>query len=229
LYDNTSSSSIGTAAAGSHPPEGAGYPPCEWVTDDVTLSSNTTVEDFAFGIALKDWGEQGYHPQSALGVGRNSSILNSLKQAGQIASRSWSMFWGLEGATADTQMDGIFVMGGYDRAKTSGPNYTSSLSYTNANCLTGMVVTISDITLNLANGSSASLFGGVNSAAVTACIDPDYPTLMAIPYDPYFTNFETITDTFITDRAFGINYYGMLYDEDTKPYDNLLSFFPISV
>lgn len=92
-----------------------------------------------------------------------------------------------------------------------------------------MVVTISDITLNLANGSSASLFGGVNSAAVTACIDPDYPTLMAIPYDPYFTNFETITDTFITDRAFGINYYGMLYDEDTKPYDNLLSFFPISV
>lgn len=195
----------------------------------MTLSSNTTVEDFAFGIALKDWGEQGYHPQSALGVGRNSSILNSLKQAGQIASRSWSMFWGLEGATADTQMDGIFVMGGYDRAKTSGPNYTSSLSYTNANCLTGMVVTISDITLNLANGSSASLFGGVNSAAVTACIDPDYPTLMAIPYDPYFTNFETITDTFITDRAFGINYYGMLYDEDTKPYDNLLSFFPISV
>lgn len=212
LYDNTSSSSIGTAAVNSHPPTGAGYPTCQWVTDEMTLASNTTIQDYPFGIVQKDWGEQAYHPQSSLGVGSNSSILSTLKNAGHIASRSWSMFWGLQGATEDAQMDGTFVMGGYDRAKTTGKNFTQNFIYSNTNCGTGMLLTISDMSLNFPNGSSKSMFGGVDSAAMTTCIDPDYPVLMSIPYDPYYMSYQEVTGDFTQDRAFGVDYYGMLYE-----------------
>lgn len=213
LYDNTSSSSIGTAAANSHPAKGAGYPVCQWVTDDMTLGSNTSIQDYPFGIAQKDWNEQGYHPQSSLGVGSNSSVLSSLKNAGKIASRSWSMFWGLQGATANAQMDGSFVMGGYDKAKTKGQKYKNQLSYSNTNCATGMLLTITGMDLNYPNGSTRSMFGSADSAALLACIDPDYPVLMSIPYSPYYTQYETLTKDFTQSRSFGVNYYGMLYTD----------------
>jgi hypothetical protein len=91
------------------------------------------------------------------------------------------MFWGRTGATADTQLDGNLVLGGYDRAKVvAGTNYTQRLSYARPACATAMLVTISDIVLHFANGTDASLFGGVQSSAITACIVPSYPVLMTI-------------------------------------------------
>ncbi len=149
----------------------------------------------------------------ALGLGSNSTILNALKTSGQIASRSWSVFWGRTGATANTQLDGSFVVGGYDRAKVSDANCTRSLNSSKSSCVNEMLVTIIDIVLNFPNGTDASLFDGAQSSAMAACIVPDYPVLMTMPLDPYFSSFETLTNTSFTDRSLGLNYYGMLYDK----------------
>lgn len=211
-YNQLASKSCGVPAANSYPIDASPYPQCDYITDNFTLSSNLTIGSFPLGIAQADWGEQGYHPQMALGLGSNSTILNVLKTSGQIASRSWSMFWGRTGATANTQLDGSFVFGGYDRAKVSGANYTQRLSSSEPNCGTSMVVTITNIVLNFANGTDASLFDGIQSSAIAACIVPDYPVLMTMPLDPYFSSFQTLTNASITDRSFGVYFYGMIYN-----------------
>ena len=154
----------------------------------------------------------------AFGLGRNSTILNSLYTAGHIASRSWAMFWGRTGGTADTQQDGNFVFGGFDKSKASGNNYTSDLNYSNKNCGSGMLVTITDLELNFPNGTTASLFDGMQSSAILACIVPDYPVLMTLPRDPYFERFESLTNESFTDRGFGVYYYGMLYPNSASMY-----------
>jgi hypothetical protein len=140
------------------------------------------------------------------GLGSNSTILNALKTSGQIASRSWSR----TGATTSTQLNGSFVFVGYDRAKVSGANYTRSLSSSKSSCSTSMLVTITDIVLYFPNGTGASLFDGAQSVAMAACIVPDYPVLMTMPLDSYFSSFESFTNTSFTDRSFGEYYYGML-------------------
>lgn len=216
-YDE-STSTTRDRALDSHMAEASPYPAFAWVTDDLTLNDNTTLTKFPFGIARDDWGAQGYQPQAAFGLGRNSTILNTLYSAGLIASRSWAMWWGRAGATKTTQQDGSFVFGGYDRAKTTGANYTDKLNYANPKCPTGMLVTISDLVLNFANGTNTSLFKGVQSSAMSACIVPDYPVLMTIPREPWFEMFEMSTGHFIKDRSFGLYYYGMLYEDKSDAY-----------
>lgn len=153
----------------------------------------------------------------ALGLGLKSSVLNTLYTTGKIASRSWSMFWGRTGGTEDTQLDGNFLLGGYDRAKTTGQNYTRALTPADSSCTTKMLVTITDIQINFPNGTDASLFGSSQSAAMTACIVPEYPVLMTLPSDPYFDNFEILTNASIIDRSFGLYYYGLTYDDHVTP------------
>jgi hypothetical protein len=141
-YDASQSES---ARSDSHPTEGDPYPSFDWVTDSITLSPNTTLEEFPVGIPRGDWGSQGYHPQAAFGLGRNSTILRWLRSAGLITSRSWAMSWGQVGDTPRTQSDGSFVFGGFDRAKTTGRNFTENLNYGNPACASGMFVAITDI------------------------------------------------------------------------------------
>ncbi|TGO74448.1 hypothetical protein BELL_0282g00100 [Botrytis elliptica] len=217
-YDEFASKSRGVPTADTYPSDNSPYPQLAMVSDNITLSSNVSVLDFPIGIADADWGEQGYNPQMAIGLGTNSTILNTLYSSGQIASRTWSMFWGRTGATAATQLDGSFVFGGYDRAKVTGSNYTRNLSYSKTSCSSGMLVTITNIVLNFSNGTDASLFAGVESAAMQACIQPSFPVLMTIPTSPYFINFEELTNQTITDRSFGRYYYGMLYGNNSSPY-----------
>ncbi|KAE8141234.1 aspartic peptidase domain-containing protein [Aspergillus pseudotamarii] len=215
-YDSSSSTTYKDAP--SNHIEASPYPDFTWGKDDLIFNSNTTLLDFPIGIARSDWGAQGYHPQVAFGLGRNSTILNSLYTAGHIASRSWAMFWGRTGGTADTQQDGNFVFGGFDKSKASGDNYTSDLNYSNKNCASGMLVTITDLELNFPNGTTASLFDGMQSSAILACIVPDYPVLMTLPRDPYFERFESLTNESFSYRGFGVYYYGMLYPNPDSIY-----------
>lgn len=219
-YDEFASASRGGLAnPDAYPKDGSQYPDCNWVTDNLVVNSNSTLGDFPIGIALEDAGLQGYHPQAALGLGPNSTVLNTLKNAGQIMSRSWAMFWGRTGATKGTQMDGNFVFGGYDRAKVSGASYTQDLVYnSNPSCLSGMLVTVTDIVLNFSNGTSASLFDGAASTAMSACLLPDFPVLMTIPLEPYFQRFQQFTGANDFGRSFGIYYYGMIYNNLTQMY-----------
>ncbi|PVH70383.1 acid protease [Cadophora sp. DSE1049] len=214
-YDQLGSKTRGIASINAYPADASPYPQCNYVTDIFTLSSNITLGNFPIGVAQADWGTQGYFPQMALGLGSNSTVLNTLKSTGQIASRSWSMFWGRTGATANTQLDGNFVFGGYDRAKVMGPNYTRSLSTSKTACTTELLVTITDMILNFPNGTDASLFGGAQSSALAACIVPTYPVLMTIPTNPYFDTFEFTTGEILPGRSLGLYYYGMLYGTGT--------------
>ncbi|RAO64782.1 uncharacterized protein BHQ10_000794 [Talaromyces amestolkiae] len=218
IYDPSKSSTYQDATNAPHLTEASPYPSFDWAADNFTLNPNITLSNFSIGIARADWGEQGYHPQVAFGMGQNSTLLNTLYEFGHIASRSWGMYWGQTGATSSKQKDGNFVFGGFDQAKTSGPNYTATLDFSRSSCSTGMLVVITDMVLNFANGTDASLFGGAESSAMSACIVPDYPVLLTLPLDPYFSAFQDLTGTLITDRSFGIYYYGMLYSNTSIAY-----------
>lgn len=158
----------------------------------------------------------GYLTQHVMGLGPNSTILTALKSAGKIASRSWSIYWGLDGATEETQSAGTFVFGGFDSSKTSGQNYTAPLSYNNAKCASGMVVTIDGLELTYPNGSTANLFEDSESAALAACITPDFPALMTLPRIPYYNQLETFAS--IPDReethSIGVNYWAETYPSE---------------
>lgn len=54
---------------------------------------------------------------SGMGLGTNSSLLNSLVASGDIPSRVWGLDWGWTGATNDTWRDGSLVLGGYDKSR----------------------------------------------------------------------------------------------------------------
>lgn len=181
-----------------------------WAKDSLAFNSNLTLENFPLGIPRTDWGGF-YDPQMVLGMGPNSTILSALKAAGKVSSRTWSFFWGLTGATPNVQMPGSFVLGGYDRAKVTGNNHTQPLSSLKPTCKTGMLVTIVDMQLNFPNGTSPSLFNGTLSAAMSACIQPDFPVIMTMPYDPYYAYFMELAGGTFLGRSLGVNYYGMNY------------------
>jgi hypothetical protein len=165
------------------------------------------------GVVLAGWDEQGYFPMNALGFGQNSSIFRALLSSRQIASRSWSMFWGLDGPNKHSQLDGSFVIGGFDQAKVNGPNYTQPLANDDS-CDTKMMVTISDLVLNFLNGTDVSLFNGTRNTALKACVDPSYPVLMTLPIQ-YFKVFQNVTNQPDRgfNRTFGLPFYSMVYND----------------
>lgn len=202
----------------SYPIEKGGYPQMNFVSDNIRLNDNHTLPSFPIGIALSAWGEQAYHNMMAIGMGVNSTMLSTLKSTGKIAARAWGMFWGREGATRETQLDGSMVFGGYDRAKVVGQPYTQFLVADRSVCSTGMLVTVTDLVLNFANGTNASLFPPAKTSSISACIVPDYPVLMTMPNDPYFNNFRLLTNAFIEGRSFGIDFYSIRYNDSDIPY-----------
>ncbi|KAK4991341.1 hypothetical protein LTR50_001926 [Elasticomyces elasticus] len=192
-----------------------------WVKDDLVVTSNVTLPHFPFAIPRMDWGMQ-YHSQAALGLGPNSTVLSALRFAGHIRSRTWSMFWGRAGATKATQLDGTFVLGGYDSAKVAGAPFTQNISTRNPNCLSGMLVNIENIQLNFPNGSDTSIFQGYQGNPFAACIEPDFPSLMTFLDFPYFQNFEIMTQQSYIGRSQGINYHNVLFSPQTA-YDGDLT------
>ena len=192
------------------------YPEMNYIADTVRIGENITLDDMALalplGEALGDGPLSIFHPKFAIGLGGNSTMLNRLMSDGKIKSRSWSMFWGWEGANSDTQMDGSFIFGGYDKAKVRGGGFKQPLRAPDDTCPTGMLVTISDISLKFPNGLQESLFPESRSAAIQACIMPAYPAFMTIPKDPYFNQFINFTGTNVTTSSTGgLNQGTMVY------------------
>ncbi|ERS95387.1 hypothetical protein HMPREF1624_08265 [Sporothrix schenckii ATCC 58251] len=238
-YDSLASSSQTTVSANVYPYDGANdtvlggstYPKFTHVADTLRLNDNVTLDGFPLSIALSDWGEQAYTPMMGIGLGTNSTLLNLLASSGQIASRSWSYFWGrttVPGGASGTseQLDGSVVFGGYDRAKVTGAKYTQSMTATEPGCPSQLLVTITDIVLNFANGSEASIFPASSSAAMTACLTPALSTLMWLPLDPYFNTMLDLTNNSIyaMGRSVGIYYWNMRYEPSGfDPYDGDLT------
>jgi hypothetical protein len=120
-----------------------------------------------------------YESQAQLGLGLSSSLLNTLKNAGKIGSRSYSVYQGREGSS---KAQGSLVLGGVDQALIgAGKNYTANLIYY-PDCTSGMKVPFDDLVLNFPNGTDASLFND-SSTAMQACLQPSFPGLMTMPVD----------------------------------------------
>lgn len=182
-----------------------------WSTDMFHFTSNISSK-VAFGIrraANIDF----YHSQHILGLGASSTLLSTLKEAGIIASRSWSVYWGNSGAP-DTQKNGTFVLGGYDSTKVTGQNYSFPLTY-DSSCPSGLVVLIAGLSLTFPNGTTANLFQSAASS-LRACIEPDYPVLITLPRDPYYDNLQLAAGIpdYSDYRSPGINYEGVTYPSD---------------
>ncbi|KAJ8606291.1 hypothetical protein MRB53_041042 [Persea americana] len=112
------------------------------VNDKLSIG-NSTIDNFALGMPGFPIFDT-YDTQSQFGLGINSTLLNALKRMNAITSRAYSWWWGVQGAT--TQTDGQIVFGGYDSGRIQGTNYTKSMSTpTYPDCNSGMMVTISDL------------------------------------------------------------------------------------
>ncbi|KAI0095828.1 acid protease [Hypoxylon sp. NC0597] len=201
--------------------ENAPFPEISLAADNLKINEDVTLTEFPLGVALNDWGAEGYHPMASIGLGTNSTFLNKLQESGRIASRTWSFFWGRNGGSSTSQMDGSLVLGGYDRAKlSSGERYVERLQNSTSPCATQMIVTITDMVLNFPNGSDASIFPRSLSTALSACIVPDYPVLMTLPTEPFVNNFFELTGgAGDHERSFGINFFALKYSTNEKRYD----------
>ncbi|EFR04112.1 hypothetical protein MGYG_07119 [Nannizzia gypsea CBS 118893] len=120
-------------------------------------------------------------PQNNIGLGPNSTFLNRLFDRGEIASRSWSLFWGWQGVEKENQMNGSLVLGGYDKAKTAGGAPLTTKFSDGVGCPSSLLVYLSNIVVNHVNGNKTSLFNSPGSA-LRACIKPDNPSVV-LPED----------------------------------------------
>ena len=146
-----------------------------WGFDTFTVNSSTVLKDFP--IWTKSAGRV---PHNAIGLGRNSTFLNMLAEQKYIASRTWSLFWGWQGRYEEQQMEGNFVLGGYDKAKVEGkPNATMDFSDDPA-CPTGLLVLLSSVTVNHITGGHTSLLGS-KSSVMQACVKPDFEMISLPP------------------------------------------------
>lgn len=219
-YNTLGSDTRRVADSDSYPKEADKYPSMVFISDEMKLSDNVSLSAFPMGIPREDWGQGGYYPMMAIGLGKNSSLLNALKSDGRIASRTWSMFHGWMGSSSTSQADGTFVFGGYARAKVSGRGHTSLSD--RSDCASQLLITIDNMIFNFPNGTSASLFP-TDSHSMSACIIPDYPVLMTIASDPYLVKFQDLTQTELSDRSNGMSYYSLNYDDGDEPYRGDLS------
>ncbi|KAI9669925.1 MAG: hypothetical protein M1831_006961 [Alyxoria varia] len=179
-------------------------------TESFTLKPNVTLDDYKFGIPRTDFRSSSQR-LNALGMGVKSSLLDALVSQGYIDSRTFSMYWGRPGAASAAQRDGHVVFGGYDQGKIRGKNFTTTLSAVSAACPTGMIVSISDLTLGFPNGSRSDLASSV-SGKMDVCMMPNWPVAIDLPWDPYYKSFEDLTRSKTIGRSYGPNYNGMLYE-----------------
>ncbi|KAL8650609.1 MAG: hypothetical protein Q9210_003720, partial [Variospora velana] len=180
-------------------------------SDNVAINNTFSVEDVPFRIVRPS--SQQWDPNAAvnqLGLGIDSTFLAALYSAKAIASKTWSLALGWQGADSSHQTDGSLVFGGYDSAQTSGSNSTWPFSK-GTPCTGQLVVTISDIVLNLKNGTSTGILPLSAGIAIRACVTPEVPWL-TMPGE-IFAKLLYMSD-YAGDRpnrTRGINYNGMIF------------------
>ena len=173
-----------------------------------TLHVNSSVSIEHFPIAIEVVEDPGYN---ALGLATNSTILTYLYDAGIIASRSWGLFWGLNGLDLDAQKEGSLTFGGYDKAKLTGTGSQINLTHNNPHC--NLQVSATSIKMNFPNGTDVEILStGTSSKVLTMCVQPEFP-IVTLPYD-IWTNFLDNAGGTYLGRSNGINGYGELFSVD---------------
>lgn len=168
-------------------------------TDMLYLTSSRYITVFPFVLHGR---EHLIDEMNEIGLGQNSTLLSSLTSTGSIASNTWGYFPGLSGVDATDQLDGSLVLGGYDAAKTAGNNITIPFT-DDPSCSTGMVVTISDLRMNLVNGSNFSIIGPSKRDSFQSCIRPD-SAVSTIPADIWMSFQQISGVTQLFGRSFGL-------------------------
>ncbi|KAF2280233.1 uncharacterized protein EI97DRAFT_477957 [Westerdykella ornata] len=196
----------------------------DWFKDNLFAQPDLPINGITIGVPKKDLDQQ-YKPQAQLGVGKNSSFLIFLKEAGKIGARAYSIFWGLASGPADQQTTGSLILGGIDEALTGvdTKKFTSGFTY-DFTCGTGMLVALNDISLNWPNGTDTSIFLGQRSTVMQACLQPDYPGLMTMPLK-HWENFVKLAGGNypggVESRALGFNFWTMLFEPEGVFYGDL--------
>lgn len=183
------------------------FDPTDLFGSDV-FQANTSTQFKSFPLGI----QRGTSPSSGgnnLGLGRNSTLLNTLKSAKLIASNSWGLFWGLVGETASSQMDGALILGGYDAAKATGPNYTQSIS-TSEGC--NLFVVVTAINMTFPNGTTYNILGSSHGAALRFCLKPSL-RIMTLPFD-LWRNFAANAGGTYLGRSVGEELWGEVYEAD---------------
>lgn len=184
-----------------------------WGTDTVKMNATFSLPDFPIAIFRSDDpGSAGSGTADSLGLGRNSTLLNMLSSVGIIASRTYGYFQGWTGAYAQYQTDGSMVLGGYDAAKVTGNNITLPFAPSNA-CNNGYIITVTDIKMNLRNGSNVSIIGQSAGSSLKACVQPDFgPITLSEDIWWAFTNVTGVSE--IGRSVNTHNFWGMLIPVD---------------
>ena len=180
-------------------------------TDSFMLKENVTLDDYRIGIPRTDF-RSDFERLNALGMGPRSYLLDTLFRQGFIDSKTFSMYWGRPGAADPAHREGNVVFGGYDQARIRGKNFTTPLSDKGDGCPSGMVVSISDMTLTFPNGSTSALAASSSRGKLSVCLMPDWPLAIELPWNPYYKSFEDLTGSKPTGQSYGPNYNGMIYD-----------------
>ena len=185
------------------------YPVTDYERGSDTLLVNTTlsIPDFPLGIIR---GQADF--QNALGLGRNSTLLDALVSAGAIFSKTFSIFQGWTGAQTQYQTDGSLVIGGYDSAKITGNNITLPFTVEDS-CVSGLVISVTDINMNLKNGSNVSIIGESRGSALRACIEPTFSPI-SLSEDIWWA-FTNVTEVAEIGRSISpINFWGVAIPAD---------------
>ena len=179
----------------------------KWGSDTLLVNTTLSIPDFPLGIFR---GSADY--QNTVGLGRNSTLLNALVSAGAIFSKTFSIFQGWTGAQTQYQTDGSLIIGGYDSAKITGKNITLPFTVEDS-CLSGLIISVTDVQMNLKNGSNVSIIGESRGSALRACIDPTFSPI-SLSEDIWwaFTNVTEVAE--IGRSGSPINPWGMIIPAD---------------
>lgn len=168
------------------------------------------VSSMPIGVPRLNW-DHGYTTLHTLGFGSDSVYLRTLVKAGKIPSHVWSFFWGR--TASPNQIDGSVVLGGYDREKVTGQNYTQRLDYSEATgCWTGMKVSISGIEANFWNGTNRNIID--KDQPVSVCIVPQRQHLLEAPVS-VLTSFMAVTSMKSSKSSGGLQWADLVIDDGT--------------
>lgn len=174
-----------------------------------TIEPASTLERFPIGTPRLAW-DHGYTILHAMGMGRNSTFLNTLFTNRQISSRVWSFFWGRTWVDSQDAVDGSLVLGGYNQQQVFGDNLTQPLDYSDTTgCWTGMKVHVSSLNLNFRNGTDFSLLP--TNTALDMCLVPQRQLLTEAPAT-VISAFEGATGMTTIGPSYGIHWSAALYD-----------------
>jgi hypothetical protein len=152
-----------------------------WKTDYITMSdtvNNHTFDVASYVFGIRDGSSHRFVNQGELGLGSDSVLLNRLSSGTkEIASKSYSFFWGSDIAVSDNPRSGSLTLGGYDQALIAdGRNITTSFDRTKGTCREGMIVDLTGMTLQSPNGTTQTILD--KSEKMQVCIVPTFHSIM---------------------------------------------------